>query len=153
PPAAARPQEAYTPSTEESALLAKMAKITDRLREEDMELSAYLEQTVPLQADGKVLELGLEKGHMFERQLTTDQAIATFERIIKSAWGSEAELKFTRNCAEALPDRTLSAERARERRRVHLAAIEEVKQHPRIQEAVQIFGAQIVNVTLPEQAR
>lgn len=134
-------------------MLEKMAAITDAIREENMELSAYIEQAVPLRADGTVLELGLEKGHLFERQIMAPEAIAAYEKAIKQVWGEKAQLLIQQNCAEALPDRTLAAERARARRRAHAAAIEEVKNHPRVQEAVQIFSAQIINVTLPEQAR
>jgi hypothetical protein len=59
-------------------------------------------------------------------------------------------LIFSVGSAEARPERTVSAERARLRRVRELAAIEEVKNHPRVKEAIEIFRAHVKHVTVAE---
>ena len=141
------------PSEPEKKRLDQMSVIADKIREDHTELAAYFEQAVPLKADEQCLELGLEKGHLFESQLTSAESISIFEKATIAVCGENATFKLAINCAEASPPRTLSAQRARNRRARHLAAIEEVKRHPRVAEAIEIFAAQVKNVTLPDSAR
>ncbi len=140
----------YKPSSEEQRCLQAMMKITDRVREVDQQVAAYLEQTVPLRADGTVLELGLETGHVFEKQITDQATRQRLEDALKQEWGAEASLVLTVGAKQATPERTVSAERARMRRAQELAAIEEVKNHPRVREAIEIFNAHVKNVTIAE---
>lgn len=144
------PEPAYLPTDDERTRLQQMMTITERVREKDQQIAAYLEQTVPLQADGKVLELGLEKGHVFERQITDEKTKQLLETVLTNEWGPSAELVFQIGSREATPDRTVSAERARLRRARELAAIEEVKNHPRVREAIEIFHAHVKNVIVAE---
>lgn len=147
----AGPQESgYLPSDDERARLQRMMTITERVREKDQQIAAYLEQTVPLKADGKVLELGLEKGHVFEKQITDEKTKQLLESVLKNEWGASAELVFQIGSREATPDRTVSSERARLRRVRELAAIEEVKNHPRVKDAIEIFRAHVKNVIVSE---
>lgn len=127
-------------------------KITDRVREVDQQVAAYLEQTVPLRADGKVLELGLEKGHVFEKQITDTTTKERLNKALLDSWGEGAELILTVGSPGATPEHTVSAERARQRRARELAAIEEVKNHPRVKEAIEIFHAHVKNVIVAEIA-
>lgn len=141
---------AYFPTDDERVRLQQMMAITDRVREKDQQIAAYLEQAVPLNADGKVLELGLEKGHVFEKQITDENTKQLLETVLKKEWGPSAELIFQIGSREATPDRTVSAERARLRRARELAAIEEVKNHPRVKDAIEIFRAHVKNVIVSE---
>lgn len=150
PERAATPEPSYVPDDAERARLDSMMKITDRVREEDQQVAAYLEQTVPLRADGKILELGLEKGHVFEKQITDATTKARLENALLNVWGDGAELIFTVGSPDAKPERTVSAERARLRRLRELAAIEEVKNHPRVKDAIEIFRAHVKNVIVAE---
>jgi DNA polymerase-3 subunit gamma/tau len=140
----------YESTGEEQTRLTKMAAIADRIREEHSEWGAYFEQTVPVVADGTTLEIGLEKGHLFEQQITSEAAREVFERALFQEWGPNATLKITSRCEAAIPDKTLSAERGRHRRKAHLAAVEEVRRHPLVREALNVLGGQVKNVILPE---
>jgi DNA polymerase-3 subunit gamma/tau len=144
------PESSYVPTDDERSRLARMMKLTDKVREKDQQIAAYLEQAVPLSADGKVLELGLEKGHVFEKQITDQKTRDLLEQVIKSEWGGDAELLFTVGSRDATPDRTVSAERVRLRKARELAAIEEVKNHPRVREAIEIFRAHVKHVIVAE---
>lgn len=155
PPPRGRPplpsaEPSYLPTEDERSRLLQMMKITDRVRETDQQIAAYLEQSVPLKADGRVLELGLEKGHVFEKQITDPATKQLLELILKEAWGPNAELLFSVGTSEATPARTVSAERGRLRRVRELAAIEEVKNHPRVRDAIEIFHAHVKNVVVTE---
>jgi hypothetical protein len=125
-------------------------ELSDNVRQRDEELAAYLDQTVPLSRQGNLLRLGLEKGNLFEKQITSEKALRVYTEALKRAWGTDASIELEKNCKEALPSRTLSAARARKRRAEELAAIEAVKQHPRVREAVEIFHAQVKSVSVPE---
>ena len=127
-----------------------MAELTASIREESIELAAYLEQTVPLSLAESSVTLGLEPGHVFEPQLFQEENQAQILKHARKVWGENGQVELVRGCREATPDRTLSAERARERKAAYVAAIEEVKHHPRVQEAAELFGARVKNVTLPE---
>jgi hypothetical protein len=130
-----------------------MAKIGDRIRLSHDDWGAYFEQTVPLIADGKTLSLGLEKGHLFEKQLLSDEGRKIFEHAVRAEWGQGAILELVPRSENAKPPSTLAAERARIRARAHDEAIAQVKSHPRIRDALEIFNAQVKNVTLPASPR
>lgn len=146
-------ENAHQSSDEDRALLEKMAVIAERIRQEHSDWGAYFEQTVPLVADGLTLEIGLEKGHLFETQILSETARGVFEKALHAEWGSNASLKITARSEKASPERTLSAERTRQRRRAHLAAIEQVRHHPRVRDALAILGGQVKNVIIPENNR
>jgi len=137
----------------EAQRLERMAKIGDRIRLSHDDWSAYFEQTVPLIADGKTLCLGLEKGHLFEKQLLSEEGRKIFEQAVRAEWGQNAILELVPRSEKADPSSTLAAERARIRARAHHEAIEQVKNHPRIREALEIFNGQVKNVTLPSSPR
>lgn len=144
------PEPGYSPTDDERARLEQMMRITDHVREKDQQIAAYLEQSVPLRADGKVLELGLEKGHVFEKQITDAKTKELLEVVLRKEWGSSAEVLFSLGSHEAIPARSVSAERARLRRVRELAAIEDVKNHPRVKDAIEIFHAHVKNVIVAE---
>lgn len=138
------------PSAEATARFDRLFALAERLRAESIELAAIFEQTVPLDTDEPHLQLALEKGFLFEKQLTDRASVAVMENVLRAEWGEQATLRLVLNSAEATPNRTLSAERGRRKRARHEAAIDEVKRNPRVQEAVRILGADIKTVRVPE---
>jgi len=141
-----------TPPPEEQAKLSILFELLEQLRVTDAALGAYFEQTVPLIADGTRLQLGLERGHVFENQITDPKAQRALEEVLKARWGANATLEIVRNCAQASPQATLAAERQRQRQKRQQEAISAVKSHPKVLEAIRIFGAQVRAVHLPENA-
>ncbi len=108
------------------------------------------EQTVPLLLEGAALELGLEPGFLFEKQLTHKDAITVVETALRAEWGETASLRITLSSRDAKPHLTLAAERVRKRKARHDAAVEDVKQNPKVREAMRILGAEIRAVRVPE---
>lgn len=140
------------PPPEEQEKLGILMELLEQLRTKDAALGAYFEQTVPLVADGKMLRLGLERGHVFENQIIDPNAQQALRDVLHARWGADAVLDIVRNCAQALPQATLAAERQRQRQKRQQEAILAVKSHPKVLEAVRIFGAQIRAVHLPDNA-
>lgn len=140
----------FAPTEEQARLLAQMAEVGQRLAATDVELAAYFDHLVPLAADGVLLRLGMERGLLFASQLSTPEAKAKIGEAVRQVWGPEAAFELIPNCPDADPERSLSAQKARERAARYQAAIDEVRNHPRVIEACRIFGAQIKNVVVAE---
>lgn len=138
------------PPEEELLRLQKFAEIVEELRKSDQELAAYFEQTVPLEADGKALSLGLSSQHVFEKQISSKQATLAIEAVLQKLWGKDATYSLTLSSKAAPPERTLSAERVRKQKMRHFDAVQKVKNHPRVREAIEIFDARIKNVNVAE---
>lgn len=138
------------PPEDEQARLQTFTQIVDEIRSEDEELAAYFEQTVPLTADGKTLSLGLAPRHIFEKQLTSEKATKAMERALEKLWGPDAKYSLSLNSKDAPPERTLSAERVRQQKLRHEEAVQKVKNHPRVREAVLLFDARIKQVNVAE---
>lgn len=133
---------------DELALLEVFWPVAERVRGTHMELAAYLEQAVPLGWDGQKLELGLEPGCLFEKQLLQTEALEVLRAALVAEHGPESHLQILSNVPEAQPHRTLAAERVRRRQARHDAAVEDVKNHPKVQEALSILGASIKTVRI-----
>jgi hypothetical protein len=127
-----------------------MEKIGEELSSDDPELSAYFDHLVPLDHEAGELRLGLEKGHLFAVQLVDAGAVQKMQKATRAVLGENVKLTLVQNSEQANQQRTLSAQKARDRKARYLQAVEAVKTHPRVVEAARIFDAQIKNVTLPE---
>lgn len=137
-------------SPERAAVLARALAVFDRLREDSAELAGYFEQTTPLVADAASLELAMEPGYLFEKQIDDEAALARLERFARETLGPECRVRLTKNSSLAREHESISAERTRRKRARHEEAIQTVKNHPKIQAALRIFGGEIKSVFVPE---
>jgi DNA polymerase-3 subunit gamma/tau len=137
-------------SPEDAELVDKMMAVCDQLREEHMELISYLEQTTPITCDGTTLAVALESGFLFESRLASKDAQTTLTEALSGLWGNSAKLKIERDSNKANPLLTVAAARKEKRRREREALIDEVRNHPRVQRAVELLGAKVREVHLPE---
>lgn len=148
PSAAAPPPP--PPSPEETARLAIFAEIVEGVRETDMEVAAYLEQAVPFVVSAERLEVGFEPGFFFLAEVTRPEARALLTRVAAEKLGESVEVVFRENHPEALPHRTLSAERERQRLALRDAALARARNHPRVVDAIEVLGARLKDVKLAE---
>jgi DNA polymerase-3 subunit gamma/tau len=137
-------------SAEEVARLERFAQVVERVRQSDLELAAYLEQAVPLSVGGERLEVAFEPGFVFQAAVTTHTARTALQEAARVELGDAVELVLRENFAEALPHRTLSAQRERERAAVRDAAIQRARNHPRVVDAIEILGARLKDVKLAD---
>lgn len=134
----------------QAALVSGMMHVCDQLRDEHMELVAYLEQSTPLVCDGQRLQVALEPGYLFESSLTSKESLAALTQALVALWGPHAEFEVIKDSSAAAPEQTVAEARKSKRRQEREQLIAEVKNHPRIQRAVELLGARIRDVTLPE---
>ncbi len=137
-------------SPEHEERLEKMMRVCAHVREKHMELAAYLEQTVPLQCDGSRLSIALEPGYLFEKKLTSSEGRAILESSLKELWGPSAHLEIIPESEHAHPNQSVAKAKERKRQAERAALVEEVKNHPRIRQAVDVLGAKLRDVRLPE---
>jgi len=146
-----RPPVAPPPLAEEEiALLHRLRPIVERLREDDFELAAYLDQAVPLTVVPGRLELGFERGFVFLSAIANQEARTKIERAASEVLGVATQLELRDNHPQALPHKTLSALRERQREAERLEAIERAKSDPRVLDAIEVLGARIKEVKLAE---
>jgi len=118
----------------------------DRLRGEDGLLASYLEQAEVLELGPTRLHLGLEDGFLFERELTSEKALAKVREHLLPDFEPELSLEFSK----AKVSWSIGAVRAWLRQRERETQIEELRNHPRVKQAVEVLGARIRQVVLPE---
>lgn len=146
PPVAAPPL-----APEEIERLHQLRPIVERVREYDIELAAYLEQAVPLTVVPGRLELGFERDFVFLAAIANQEARTKIERAATEELGVATQLEIRDNHPQALPHKTLSALREREREAQRLQAIERAKSDPRVLDAIEVLGARIKEVKLAER--
>ena len=118
----------------------------DRLRADDGQLAAYFEQTEVLVSEGPVIRLGIQEGFLFERELATSAASAKIQTHLALDFGADVRVEF----AKVPIGVSIGSVRAHLRERQRRAQIDELRNHPRVKEAVQILGARIRQVVLPD---
>ncbi len=145
-----RTKPVLVPTPEEEALLDALRPVVEALREVDPQLAAVLEQAVPLQVSAERLELGYERGSVFAKSVTAKDSVTKIETAGRRLLGEALELHIVEDCPEAAPHRTLSAKRIRERELAHQRAVAKVKSHPRVLDALQVFGGRVKDVKIAE---
>jgi DNA polymerase-3 subunit gamma/tau len=138
------------PSPEEVALLLRLKPFVERVRESNVELAAYLEQAVPIVVGSGAVELGFERGSLFVGHVKPRDVLAQLAAVATEVFGAPTEVRVTEEYREAAPHKTLSAQRVREREQARRDAVAKAKAHPRVVDAIEVFGARIKEVKLAE---
>jgi len=118
----------------------------DRLRADDGQLASYLEQTEVLSCAPPVIRFGVDDGFLFERELTTPAAVAKIQGHLAQEFGEGIALEFTKVRVAC----SIGSVRTWLRERQRQVQIEELRNHPRVKQAVEILGARIRQVVLPD---
>jgi hypothetical protein len=118
----------------------------DRLRTDDAQLAAYVEQTEVLTSNGPVIRLGIQDGFLFERELMVPEAAAKIQTHLIPDFGVDIRLEFTKVPATC----SIGTVRAHLRQRERQVQIDELRNHPRVKQAVEVLGARIRQVILPD---
>jgi DNA polymerase-3 subunit gamma/tau len=138
------------PTSAEVALLKRLKPFVDRVRETNVELAAYLEQAVPLVVEPGKLQLSFEKGSLFVDKVNARPTLEALGSVASEVLGAPTVVGVTPDHPDAFPHKTLSAERVREREAARREAIARAKAHPRVVDALEVFGARIKEVKLAE---
>ncbi len=149
-PAAQSGRDLPEPSGEEIALLLRLRPFVERVRESNVELAAYLEQAVPIVVGPGTLELGFERASLFVDHVKPRDVVAQLGATATDVFGAPTEVRIVEDYRDAAPHKTLSAQRVREREAARREAIARAKAHPRVVDALEVFGARIKEVKLAE---
>jgi hypothetical protein len=124
--------------------------IVDSIRAARPDLASMLQHIVPLALSDQEWSLGLEKGSVFERIASSKETEALLKRAGASLFGSAPRITIKSD----VPKRDVQtlAEVAADQRAVrHNSAVERVRRHPRVLDAVEILGARIKEVRLADE--
>jgi DNA polymerase-3 subunit gamma/tau len=118
----------------------------DRLRADDGQLASYLEQTEVLSVGPSLVRLGIDETFLFERELTSPAMTAKIQSHLAPDFGPQATVEFVRASVTCSIHNVRAWLRERERQ----GQIEELRNHPRVKQAVDVLGARIRQVVLPD---
>lgn len=140
---------AATPAGSEAPDLAVFRSVVDRLRGDRPELAALLHHAAVVEVGGARITLAMESGSVVDRLRHNEEWIRALRAAAAEHFGTEPEIVFqTQNgrrdsaTVAALDDKERAARLEESRSRA--------RQHPRVAEAVQILGARIKEIRLPD---
>ncbi len=136
----------------EGELLAYLQQILEAVQKKRPDIAATLEHAVPLSRDGDLLTLGWPPDNVLGESLA-DELVSTL--CCEAAIALELPLRrlqIEHACQAAKGKPTLAARESAERARRVRAAQDRVRQHPRVRDAIELLGARLREVRLPELA-
>ena len=123
--------------------------IVERLPEDRHQLRAFLDRGVPLEAKPGSVLLAFAPGEPFVAQVEREAALV--ERAASDHFGVPTKIAIEKDSARAAGIATLASLDAEEAERVRRAALAKVKNHPRVADAVEVFGARVKDLKLGGQ--
>ncbi len=147
-----RPEDdASAPPETPLLALARFREIVEEVRETRPELAAFLEHAAVLKAEpGEPLTLAYPPQSMFAPQVKGNDCIELLGAAATRALGCSTRAEFRFDYAPARGMDTLSADRVRAREARMRKAIVDAKNHPRVTEAVEVFGARLKDLKINE---
>lgn len=138
-------------SSEQSLLLA-WQELVDKIAEQRPEVAAILEHAVPLRIDASLIHLAWPPGSTLDSQFTD----AEFTRLLADSSanaGSSVAVEITHDCREAAGRATLAAVETANRTRRVRELVQQSRQDPCILQAIEILGAHIREVRVPQDMK
>jgi DNA polymerase-3 subunit gamma/tau len=119
--------------------------LLDQIREGRPELASVLQHVVPLRIDAQEMQLGIEKGSVFEQKLNSSEVHQLLKKVATAHFNSTPKISVQASAALA-GEQTLAAMAADARAARKQAATERAQQHPKVLEAIEILGGRIKEV-------
>ncbi len=123
--------------------------IVGLVREERPELGAFLSHAVPLRCDREQIRLGWEKDSMFAEAASGAEERQVLSRAARQHFDSEPGIHFEFEHATQ-GGATLADAETREREAARRASIDQARRHPVVMQAMEVLGARIKEVRLPD---
>jgi hypothetical protein len=120
------------------------------VRKERPELGAFLSHAIPLHCDGNRLELGWESGSVFYESVSGPEQRKLLQAAAQRHFGSAPEIQFRLDHEPDSNGTTLASVEAREREARRQVALREAREHPVVRQAIDILGARVKELRLPE---
>jgi hypothetical protein len=133
-----------------SADLDTFRAIIGQVRAKRPELAACLHHAEVVHASGERLVLAFEAGTIFERNVSSPEAIILLRAAASEIFGVEPNVAIETRSVNGLKS-TISAAESLERTERKKEALARAKQHPKIALASRILGAKLKEIRLPEE--
>ena len=138
--------------TSEQTLLLAWQELVDKIAEQRPEVAAILEHAVPLRIDASRIHVAWPPGSTLDSQFTD----AEFTRLLadsSATAGSQIAIEITHDCREAAGHATLAAVETANRTRRVRELVQQSRQDPCILLAIEILGAHIREVRVPQDMK
>jgi DNA polymerase-3 subunit gamma/tau len=130
--------------------LSSWRAMVQRLARTDPQLAASLEHAVVLEMGPDRIRLGFEPASLPHRVVSEPSALEAITRMARECLGAPDTVVLTEARAEAAEAVTLATLGHKEREEASRAACERARSHPRVRDAIELLGAQIKHIRLPE---
>jgi hypothetical protein len=127
--------------------------IIERVAEKRPELAAFLQHAAPLEIGTERIRLAIEPNSVFVDQVGSAECQDAVLRAAHAELGSAPRLELETDDARlyfAKSSSTVAAADAEARERKRREDLARAYAHPRIREAIEILGARVRQVTLPD---
>src|SRR5690606_14229229 len=145
------PASAPVETTNQLAL-ARFREVVERVRESRPELAAFLEHAAVLKAEPPALVLAYAPESMFAQQVQGRDCIDLLNESASEIFGEPTRAEFRFDYAAARGMDTLSADRVRAREASMRKAMAEARNHPRVNDVLEVFGARLKDLKLSESS-
>lgn len=148
----AREIEKPTDTTDEQSLLSAWQELVDKVAEQRPEVAAILEHAVPMQVDSTIIRIAWPPGSTLDKQF----ADIEFSQLLTSAQstaGSIPSVDIVHDCREAAGRATLAAVETANRTRRARELVRQSRQDPCIRQAMEILGAHVREVRVPQDLK
>ena len=148
-PVSVRREAPPSPTATSPDLDALFRELVGRVAAQRAELAAKLEHAVLVEASAeKGLVLGWPPDSVFASLVGTPEYMALLERLASELLGRPTPVSHEHDSARAQGRKTLSHLEAEAREQRRKEAYERIRRHPRVEEAVEIFGARVRDLRL-----
>jgi hypothetical protein len=121
-----------------------------RLAQTAPQLAASLEHAVVLEMGPARVRLSFEPASLPHRVVSEPKALEAITRAAREYLGASDTVILTETHAQAAKAITLAALGHKEREEASRAAYERALSHPRVRDAIELLGAQIKHIRLPQ---
>jgi len=134
-------------------LLANWQELVDTIALERPDVAAVLEHAVPIRVDASQVHLGWPPSSTLNQQFSSDDLVQLICKARNDRGETASEVTIEQDCQAVAGRATLAAQETANRTRKLRTLVQQSKKDPRVQEAIQILGAHIRDVRVPENLR
>jgi hypothetical protein len=123
--------------------------IVERVRARRPDVAAVLDHATPLAVDETLVELGWGNGDVLRERASEPGCWAELCQAARDELGTTPRVVFAESSPAGGERATLAGIDAQAREDVRREALRRVRNHPRVTEVIDIFGARLKDVRLP----
>ncbi len=124
--------------------------IVERVRARRPDLAAVLEHAAPLHVNASLVELGWAAGDVLRERASDPACLAELAQAAQDELGAAPRVAFTESASSRGERATLAGLDAQAREAERRDTLHRVRKHPRVTEAMEILGARLKDVRLPQ---